>query len=98
MLNRVPATLVFKRGFEFLLEPRSMLATGQKTMDTNMPMDESASAKRVKELASMLKSGSWTFFTTITCCDLYTPGNILLNSDAVVRPIGTKFAGVVGDA
>jgi hypothetical protein len=51
-----------------------MLATGQSTLNTSMPMDESESAKRVKELASMLRNSPWTYFVTITVNDMHTPG------------------------
>ena len=37
-------------------------------------MDESEATRRVKELASLLKKGSWTYFITLTINDTETPG------------------------
>jgi len=40
----------------------------------DLPMDETESTRRLKELTSLLKKGKWTYFRTITCNDNETPG------------------------
>lgn len=39
-----------------------------------MPMDDSDATRRIKELASLLKEGPWTYFITLTVNDNETPG------------------------
>ena len=73
-LKNNSSTLVFKRGFEFLLEKDS-LSTGECIKhNAKLPMDEFESIRRIKELSSLLKKGSWSYFMTLTCNDMHTPG------------------------
>lgn len=46
----------------------------QGSREPRMPMDEAEAVSRVKELASLLKKGKWTYFLTITVNDTETPG------------------------
>jgi hypothetical protein len=69
-LNRAPSKLVFKRGLEiFESTDRSV-----SPAESHLPMDEAESTRRVKELASLLKKGKWTYFVTVTVNDHETPG------------------------
>jgi hypothetical protein len=69
-LNKASSQLVFKRGLEFLLEK----TCGQSAAECQLPMDEGEATRRVKELASLLKKGKWTYFVTLTVNDSETPG------------------------
>ena len=42
--------------------------------ESQLPMDEAEATRRVKELACLLKKGSWTYFITLTTNDTETPG------------------------
>ena len=78
MLNHASSKMVFRRGLEFLLEQdgsnRQYPSAERTSQVASMPMDEAEATRRVKELACLLKKGSWTYFMTITCNDLHTPG------------------------
>ena len=37
-------------------------------------MDEAEATRRVKELATLLKTDPWTYFVTVTVNDAHTPG------------------------
>lgn len=50
-------------------------------------MDESEATRRVKELASLLKKGSWHYFVTVTCNDAFTPGVRMITR--AIRQIAT---------
>ena len=75
-LNRCSSKLVLKRGLEFLLENEYTSLTdsewhGQQSV---LPMNESDSTRRIKELASLLKKDPWTYFLTLTVNETHTPG------------------------
>jgi len=73
-LKHDSSVLVFKRGFEFLLEKDS-LKSGECIKHFNkLPMDEFESVRCIKELACLLKKGNWSYFMTLTCNDMHTPG------------------------
>ena len=73
-LNRAPSRLVFKRGLEFLDEIGPDRPCAERTAGGHLPMDEAESTRRIKELASLLKKGKWSYFVTLTCNDSETPG------------------------
>jgi hypothetical protein len=73
-LNKVPSRIVFKRGLEAMEGNKSSLIIGEGTSDAHLPMDEAEATRRIKELASLLKKGKWTYFMTLTVNDAETPG------------------------
>ena len=73
-LNATPSSIIFKRGFEFLEEPKKDIDVGTSSPQSHLPMNEAESIRRIKELASLLKKGKWTYFLTITVNDSETPG------------------------
>ena len=78
-LNHATSRLVFKRGLEFLWESEDLTKKGvpvaeRISREASLPMDESESTRRIKELACLLKKGPWHYFLTITCYDTFTPG------------------------
>ena len=85
-LNRCSSALVFKRGLEFLLENEDTDKSNSDwhAKESQLPMDEAESTRRVKELACLLKKGSWTYFVTLTVNDAETPG-IRKITEAILR-------------
>ena len=85
-LNRCSSGLVFKRGLEFLLENEDTDKSNSDwhAKESQLPMDEAESTRRVKELACLLKKGSWTYFVTLTVSDAETPG-IRKITEAILR-------------
>lgn len=73
-LQNNSSVLVFKRGFEFLLEKDSLNSGECLKHFSKLPMDEYESVRRVKELACLLKKGSWSYFMTLTINETFTPG------------------------
>ena len=75
-LNRCSSSLVLKRGLEFLLENDCGTNSSSEWHGTEskLPMDEAEATRRVKELACLLKKGSWTYFITLTINETETPG------------------------
>jgi hypothetical protein len=75
-LNHCSSKLVFKRGLEFLQEEKTAnrMPSNPCTMESKLPMDEAESTRRIKELASLLKKGKWTYFVTLNVNDAKTPG------------------------
>jgi len=72
-LNRCPSKIVFKRGLE-VLDDRQKDPQHLSFNDSQLPMDEAQATRRIKELASVIKKGKWTYFLTITVNDNETPG------------------------
>jgi len=64
------------RGLEFLLENNAHQTTANqgRLSESKLPMDEAEATRRIKELASLLKKGKWTYFITITINESETPG------------------------
>ena len=85
-LNRCSSALIFKRGLEFLLENEDTDKSNSDwhAKESQLPMDEAESTRRVKELACLLKKGSWTYFVTLTVNDAETPG-IRKITEAILR-------------
>lgn len=75
-LSNFSSKLVFQRGLEFLLESdhNERRAMQGQVIEARLPMDEAESVRRVKELASLLKKGKWTYFITLTINESETPG------------------------
>lgn len=73
-LNSGTSELIFKRGFEFLAEQCSYKVIGAPTRSSQLPMSEDEATRRIQELCSLLKKGSWNYFLTITLNESETPG------------------------
>ena len=75
-LLRCSSSLVLKRGLEFLLEDDCGVKSGSqwRGQESHLPMDEYEATRRIKELASLLKKGSWDYFITLTINETETPG------------------------
>jgi len=65
-LNYAPSNIIFTRGLECLLERSRCIASGEHSAEQRLPMDEAEATRRIKELASLLKKGKWTYFMTLT--------------------------------
>jgi hypothetical protein len=76
-LNHCPSALILNRGVEILIdgEPMRQVKPFQRVpVESQLPMDDNDATRRIKELASLLKKGPWTYFITLTVNDSETPG------------------------
>ena len=76
-LNHNSSQLVYKRGFEHLVEKG---VTGEEVTESNIEFDEQDSSRKVKELAAFMKYYPWNMFYTFTSSDATSPGLNKLNS------------------